>query len=117
MKRILNHIKHLIYRRKELKRLELCLKVIERAKSYYILKGYDDGMCNAFGMALYKMNIYHRSYTEWINHNIPEFNAKYLTGTNASHFTYWWDLKDIDSRVEAFNKLIDLYETKIKELC
>ena len=117
MKRILNHIKHLIYKRKELKRLKLCLKVITNAKTYYTRKGYTDGMCNAFTMVLYDIDTNHMSYKRWLGINIPEFNSKYLTGLAISHDYYWWNVNDIDSRIAAFDKLIKLYETKIKELC
>lgn len=114
MKRILNYIKHLVYKRKELKRLKLCLEVIKKAKIYQEL--YKEGMCASFKYAIiYTESI--RNIPEWLNKNIPEFNAKYLTGSNMTHDHYWWNLNDIDSRIEAFNKLIKLYETKIKELC
>lgn len=119
MKRILNHIKHFIYKRKELKRLKLCLEVIENAKDYYTTKGFNKGMCNAFYMVLYDIHIHinYMPYGQWLGINIPEFNPKYLTGLGASYNEYWWNVNDIDSRIEAFNKLINLYETKIKELC
>lgn len=116
MKRILNHIKHLIYRRKELKRLKLCLEVIMNAKNYYIKKGYIGGMCDSFYITLYNMGINYIPYRNWLGINIPEFNAKYLADSIISHDYYWWPIKDIDSRIAAFNKLIKLYETKIKEL-
>lgn len=115
MKRILNNIKHLIYRRKELKRLKLCLKVIKNAKNYYIEVRYF-GMCNAFAKALYDININNDIHIQWLILNIPEFNAKYLTGSDVSHNIYWWDSNDCVSRIKAFDKLIDLYKTKIKEL-
>lgn len=117
MKKILNHIKYFIYKRKELKRLELCLEVIKNAKIYYTREGFNDGMCNAFIMTLYNMHINYMPYGQWLGINIPEFNPKYLTGLGASYSEYWWNIKDIDSRIEAFNKLINLYKTKIKELC
>lgn len=115
MKRILNRIKHLIYRRKELK---LCLKIITDAKDYYIKNSYL-GMCNAFNRTLF-LNYF--KYIEgigsnnWIKNNIPEFNAEYLTGIKKSYNEFWWNLNDTDSRIAAFDKLINLYETKIKEL-
>lgn len=116
MKKILNHIKHLVYKRKEFKRLKLCLKVIIDAKKYYVKEGFNDGMCNAFVMTLYTMHINYMPYRQWLGINIPEFNSKYLTGLDISHNSYWWAVKDIDSRIEAFNKLIDLYENKLSSL-
>ena len=114
MKRILNYIKHLVYKRKELKRLKLCLEVIKKAKIYQEL--YKEGMCASFKYAIiYTESI--RNIPEWLNKNIPEFNAKYLTGLDVSHSDYWWHICDTSSRIAAFDKLINLYKTKIKELC
>ena len=117
MKKILNYIKHLIYRRKELKRLELCLEVIKNAKIHYIRKKYDDGMCSSFYTTLHNMHINYMPYRQWLGINIPEFNPKYLTGLDVSYSDYWWHICDSSSRIAAFDKLINLYETKIKELC
>ena len=88
MKKILNHIKHLVYKRKELKRLKFCLKVIENAKIYYTREGFNDGMCNAFIMTLYNMHINYMPYRQWLGINIPEFNPKYLTGLGALYSEY-----------------------------
>ena len=119
MKQILNNIKHLINKRKELKRLKLCLTVIIDAKNYYIRHSHS-GMCNVFNRILF---LHYYKYIEktncnnWIKNNIPEFNSKYLIGIKMSHDKFWWDITDVDSRIEAFDKLINLYKTKIKELC
>lgn len=118
MKRILNYIKYLVYKRKELKRLELCLRVIIDAKDYYVRNSYL-GMCNAFNKALflhYSEYVKGTDFNNWIRNNIPEFNAEYLTGIKKPYHKFWWHLDDIDSRIKAFYKLINLYETKIKEL-
>lgn len=118
MKRIINYFKHLIYRRKELKRLKVCLTVIIDAKNYYVRNTYL-GMCNAFSVILfhnYFECIERIGYKNWIHRNIPEFKAKYLTGIEMSHGVFWWNVDDIDNRIKAFDKLIDLYKTKIKEL-
>lgn len=119
MKQILNNIKHLIYKRKELKRLKLCLTIIIDAKNYYIRHSYC-GMCHAFIKTLflnYYKHIKRTNCEDWIKNNIPEFNSKYLTGLNISHDRYWWNSNDSVSRIKAFDKLINLYKTKIKELC
>ena len=78
MKKILNHIKHLVYKRKELKRLKLCLKVIENAKIHYTRKGFKDGMCKSFYITLYNMGINHIPYRNWLGINYVKLCYKKL---------------------------------------
>lgn len=115
MKKILNHIKHLVYRRKQRKEIKLIIEYIKFAKKYY-LKCINDGtyigMCLAFNHA----NLNKRYYNKHITYRlIPEFNSKFLNGNGNE--PYWWPLKDSKSRINAFDKLIKVYKTKIKELC
>ena len=114
MKKILNHIKHLVYRRKQRKEIKLIIEYIKLAKKYY-LKCINDGtyigMCLAFNHASLNKRYYNKDITYRL---IPEFNSKFLNG-NCNE-PYWWILKDSKSRIDAFNKLIKVYKTKIKEL-
>lgn len=51
---------------------------------------------------------------------IPEFNPFYLKSYKVQHFAinqhlsigleFWWDIEDSESRIKAFNELIELYE-------
>ena len=41
--------------------------------------------------------------------------AKYLNGDSDE--AYWWPIKYTKVRLEAYDKLINLYKTKLKELC
>ena len=50
----------------------------------------------------------------YIQKIIPEFNPIYLDA--PYQYGYWWALGDIESRIKAFDKLIQLYKSKLKEL-
>lgn len=46
---------------------------------------------------------------------IPEFNAVFLTGKAKPHSHAWWPNGDRKPRIEALDKLIAIYEQKIKD--
>jgi hypothetical protein len=46
---------------------------------------------------------------------IPEFNPIVLTGKNKCYGHPWWLIEDKASRLEALDKLIAIYEQKIKD--
>lgn len=46
---------------------------------------------------------------------IPEFNPIFLTGGRKSYGQHWWLIQDKVSRIEALDKLIAIYEQKIKD--
>ena len=113
MKKILNHIKHLVYKRKQRKEIKLIINYIKLAKKYYIKcinNGTYIGMCITFNKASW-----HKPYYNKSSKSIPEFNSKYLNGD--SNEAYWWPIKYTKVRLEAYDKLINLYKTKLKELC
>lgn len=94
------------------------LCVLYAAKSKLIAdrntNNYSAGMCyyiqNCISF-IYNTYIY---YSE-IKHIIPEFIPETF-GLNVEYGSFWWDINDDVSRIKAFDKLIDLYKTKIKEL-
>ena len=54
---------------------------------------------------------------EWL---IPEFDPYILNGKsslfkdNRDYYKhYWWELSDKESRIKAFDKLIEIYRAKI----
>ena len=47
-------------------------------------------------------------------YNFPEFNPKYLKST-AFIYSFWWDIEDIESRLKAFDTLIELYKNNTEE--
>ena len=91
------------------------IKWIKSAKKYYIDTSHiypTGGMCFAFNQTANKN--YKNDTYDYIRNIIPEFNPIYLNV--PSKMGYWWNFSDYKSRIEAFDKLINLYKTKIKEL-
>lgn len=87
------------------------LNDIKSARSYYE-EGVTDYMCHAF------LRANHLKYYHGLDvcRYIPEFNSDFLVG---KHFVYgepWWPTNDRSSRLEAFDKLIEIYENKIANL-
>lgn len=91
------------------------LCVLYTAKSKFIT---DRNTHNyAFGMCFYIQNcinfifnIY--IYYSEIKHIIPEFIPETF-GLNVEYNHLWWNSEDIDSRINAFDKLIEIYKNKI----
>ena len=88
------------------------LEILKRAKEYYTFKdAYDArGICYRIYRILlsdYNISI---SYGE-IEHIIPEFNPDFLGGKINSQ-NYWWNIFDQESRITAFDVLIDIYDKK-----
>jgi hypothetical protein len=79
------------------------LKDIKKAKKVYELR-LSDYMCLSFNVANPKY------YKKPIDSVIPEFNKETLNakykGLNKS---VWWDVYDRESRIKAFDKLIEIY--------
>ena len=74
------------------------------------------GMCYCLNKVLHDQEEFSCPYyrIEFIGystllHNFPEFNPKYFKST-ASIYEYWWDVKDTESRLKAFDTLIELYK-------
>lgn len=73
----------------------------------------------------YKVRYYQKSNTpiyqdNWIHILIPEFDPYILNGKsslfkdNRDYYKhYWWELSDKESRIKAFDKLIEIYRAKI----
>lgn len=85
-------------------------QILVRAKELYSSNDDYYGMCAAFEDAFEELNpekIRSVSYA-YIRDYIPEFNPYFLEAPFDSGF--WWSPSDHYSRLEAFNKLIALYE-------
>lgn len=98
-------------------RLRHILKCIKNAKKHFIkdrseknIKSY--GMCTYLALELFKRN--HCDYDK-IKNIIPIFTPKFFN-SKKNPYCYWWDLYDTESRINAFNKLINHYKKLIKEL-
>ena len=88
------------YRRKTV------LKDIKKAKQYYI-DGIESFMCLCFKRVNYSK--YHNY--ESIHKLIPEFTREYLGSYIDKKYTIWWLAYDKESRIKAFDKLIEIYST------
>lgn len=100
---------------------DVILDVIKKAKiNYYKYKG--TGMCTHLYDAIesckylnineYKDKCVNDDFNI-IKFFIPEFNRKFFN-INKDNICYWWPRYDTESRLKAFDKLINLYEEKLK---
>ena len=94
----------------------LIVDVLKEAKEFLLKsnKHYVGGMCFCIESVCNQNNIKFTS-TYCIKQNIPEFNSLYLAGIDEPIQEYWWDPNDKQSRIEAFDKLINLYKNSNKE--
>lgn len=72
------------------------------------------GMCHALDVIcckLFPQEVSSHSYS-YLQKLIPEFNPKFLNSSETDIHSYWWFRDDKRSRLEAFDKLINLYEKK-----
>lgn len=85
----------------------LILCWIKDAKKFYLkwIKN-EPGMCFCFACTKRKHSRVNFAYADEV---IPEFNWAFLGGSNS---TYWWPRNNTQARIDAFNKLIKIYEEK-----
>jgi hypothetical protein len=88
---------------KEKRRRKEILKDIKKAKQYY-LEGLSDCMCCCFD----KVDRDKYYCCSCIRKIIPEYNPKTL-GSNTIVNALWWPITDRESRIKAFDKLIEIY--------
>lgn len=103
---------------KNRKRLKYILKCIKKAKNNYINEYYINFPVNSKGLCYYlskEFNSSMMSYGE-LKKIIPVFTPEFFNIKNCNILCYWWDRHDKQSRINAFNKLIDYYTNIIKEL-
>lgn len=85
--------------------------MLREAKKTF-LQRKDIGMCYALTLAYW--NNYKFTYPKF-SENIPEFNRKFLNPDSDFNNPYWWDQNDIESRIKAFDKLIEIYKDSDEE--
>jgi hypothetical protein len=92
----------------------LIVDVLKEAKELLSELNGEIGMCFCI---IWICNCNDLKYTSlyYIRKNIPEFNSLYLTGINKSMGEYWWDPEDKQSRLKAFDELINLYNNSNKQ--
>lgn len=99
---------------KERFRNYIILRWLKKAKKFYIEKKVD-GMCWALMTTVPKKHLKLRigSIVDVIPQYSPEyFNTRVIE--EGSDEGYWWPVKDRESRIKAFDKLIDDYQSLVK---
>ena len=90
---------------------------IKAAKEDFLNCSHYKGLCSAFICTvpdcLLKGYWTARSYYERIARIIPEYYPEYF-GAKLGDDGYWWDRFDEKSRIKALDKLIEVYENKLK---
>ena len=89
---------------KEKRRRKQILKIIKRAKQAF-LNGHSPFMCNCFFHAETSFNYHYCN----IVYKIPEFKPETFDYTYDIPEGAWWDKSDKESRIKAFDKLIEIY--------
>lgn len=90
-----------------------------KAKEIY-LKNNSLGMLGSLKASFINENGINPSYYI-LSKNIPEFNPKFLNGRISTWFKYypglyhWWDINDCESRIKAFDTLINIYKKTNKK--
>ena len=88
-----------------------------RAKELYVVHPEFLGMCHCIGLAMEcKERGYSNLTSETIKEIIPEFNRKFLEAPEDRYGkAFWWDPETKSGRkgrIEAFDKLIEVYRSK-----
>ena len=103
---IMDYIKQWKKQWKERRRRKSILKDIKKAKDFY-LRHESSYMCVCFSRVDYEK---YGEGSDQICERIPEFNREFLNANKKSCFYgAWWSSDDRKSRIEAFDKLIEIY--------
>ena len=94
----------------------LIVDVLKEAKEFLLKSNEYTGMCECI-KCVCELNSIKYTTLYCIKQNIPEFNSIYLTGKDIPVFLFWWPLGDKQSRIKAFNKLINFYKNSDKQWC
>lgn len=89
------------------------LDILIRAKEIYMCCSYR-GMCSCISTSI-TQEFDAQSYwyqSSDIQKFIPEFNVEFLEATTPD-FPFWWHISDKQSRLNAFDKLIECYRNKV----
>lgn len=114
MKIIKKLINKLPFLKKEVISNELILEILKCAKEKYVERKHS-GLCLYISRELYLRDetMKYASYDD-IEKLIPEYNRKFLGATTEDTDGYWWRVEDYQNRINALDKLIKVYEEKIK---
>lgn len=89
------------------------LDILIRAKEIYMCWDYK-GMCSCISASITReFGEQHSWYqSSDIQKFIPEFNVEFLEATTPE-YVFWWHVTDRQSRLNAFDKLIECYRNKV----
>lgn len=93
-----------IKRWKERRRRKAILKDIKKAKQFYVNRR-ERFMCKCF----FRVDFVKYPYYDVIRQRIPEFKPDTFNADPNNFYGAWWDPRDRDSRIKAFDKLIEIY--------
>lgn len=93
-----------IKRRQERPNRKSILNDIKKAKDIY-LSGKTMCMCQSF----YRVDKNRHDNYDKIRERIPEFKPETFNVDPELLDDFWWRLSDRDSRIKAFDKLIEIY--------
>ena len=100
---MIQRIKTWFFNYKEKRRRKQILKDIKKAKRYY-LNGVGACMCACFS----RVDEDKYYCVTCIREIIPEYTPEIL-GATKPHNIFWWPIIDRESRIKAFDKLIEIY--------
>ena len=86
--------------------------IVLAAKYYFIGNrnaNYMTGLCQSFNHIL---STYIDKPNIKITDIIPEFNREFLNAKNPTD-PWWWITSDYQSRIKAFNKLLEYYKNRM----
>lgn len=101
---MIQRIKTWLSNYKEKRRKKQILKIIKRAKQTF-LNGHSPFMCICF---YHVESSFNHDYCNIVD-KIPEFKPETFDYTYDIPEGSWWDKSDRESRIKAFDKLIEIY--------
>ncbi len=100
---MIQKIKNWFSNYREKQRRKQTLKIIKKAKQAYLDKK-SRYMCRCFYIVNSSFSCY-----EYIVNEIPEFKPSTFGLYIKDIKSGWWNTRDRESRIKAFNKLIEIY--------
>lgn len=88
----------------ERRRRKAILKDIKKAKQFYVNRR-ERFMCKCF----FRVDFVKYTYYDVIRQRIPEFKPDTFNVSPSNFDGAWWDPRDRESRIKAFDKLIEIY--------
>ena len=90
------------------------INVLIKAKEVYKKISGKVGMCYCLIQAINDCNYNNGVNYDILLYNFPEFNPKYFKSTAIPCY-FWWNIEDVESRLKAFDTLIELYKNNTEE--